>query len=102
MGRYPYVSGITVNRTTQVESIAGSGAFHIEDVYPIVDGGRFPGKRIVGERIDVRAGIYRAGHDIIAATLIWRREGERDWQRAPMTQHSNDRWGGSFTPDTIG
>jgi starch synthase (maltosyl-transferring) len=92
-----------VNRTTlAVESVAGSGAFHIEDVYPIIDGGRFPVKRIVGERIEVWADIYRDGHDIIAAALIWRREGERDWQRAPMTHHSNDRWGGSFTPDRIG
>jgi starch synthase (maltosyl-transferring) len=56
MGRRFYVSGITVNRTTQVvESVAGGGAFHIEDVYPIIDGGRFPVKRVVGERIDVSA-----------------------------------------------
>jgi len=102
MGRRLYVSGITVNRTTQVESIAGGGAFHIEDVYPTIDGGRFPVKRIVGERIDVWADIYRDGHDIIAAALIWRAEGDRDWQRAPMTHHSNDRWGGSFVPDRIG
>src|SRR3954451_19281731 len=102
MGRRLYVSGITVNRTTQVESIAGGGAFHIEDVYPTIDGGRFPVKRIVGERIEVWADIYRDGHDIIAAALIWRREGDRDWQRTPMTQHSNDRWGGSFVPDQIG
>ena len=102
MGRRFYVSGITVNRTTQaVESVAG-GAFHIEDVYPIIDGGRFPVKRIVGERIDVWADIYRDGHDVVAAALVWRRERDRDWQRVPMTLHSNDRWGGSFIPDQIG
>src|SRR5436305_472873 len=103
MGRCLQVSGITVNRTTtRIESVACGGAFHIEDVYPIIDGGRFPVKRIVGERIDVWADIYRDGHDIIAAALIWRAEGDRDWQRAPMTHHSNDRWGGSFVPDRIG
>ncbi|HEU0082469.1 MAG TPA: alpha-1,4-glucan--maltose-1-phosphate maltosyltransferase [Bradyrhizobium sp.] len=92
-----------MNRTTlAVESIAGGGAFHIEDVYPIIDGGRFPVKRVVGEPIEVWADIYRDGHDVIAAALIWRREGERDWQRTPMTHHSNDRWGGSFKPDQIG
>ena len=102
MGRRFYVSGITVNRTTQVvESVAG-GAFHIEDVYPIIDGGRFPVKRIVGERIDVWADIYRDGHDVVAAALVWRRERDRDWQRVPMTLHSNDRLGGSFVPDEIG
>src|SRR5882762_5092190 len=103
MGRRFYVSGITVNRTTQaVESVAGGGAFHIEDVYPLIDGGRFPVKRVVGERIDVWADIYRDGHDVVAAALVWRRERDRDWQRAPMIFHSNDRWGGSFVPDEIG
>src|SRR6195256_5393576 len=103
MGRRFYVSGITVNRTTQaVESVAGGGAFHIEDVYPLIDGGRFPVKRVVGERIDVWADIYRDGHDVVAAALVWRREQDRDWRRVPMTFHSNDRWGGSFVPDEIG
>ena len=46
MGRLFHVSGITVNKTTQtVESVAAGGAFHIEDVYPLIDGGRFPVKR---------------------------------------------------------
>jgi starch synthase (maltosyl-transferring) len=103
MGRHFHVSGITVNKTTQaVESVAAGGAFHIEDVYPIIDGGRFPVKRVVGERIDVWADIYRDGHDIVSAALVWRRERDRDWQRVPMTLHSNDRWGGSFVPDGIG
>jgi starch synthase (maltosyl-transferring) len=103
MGRHFHVSGITVNKTTQaVESVAAGGAFHIEDVYPIIDGGRFPVKRIVGERIDVWADIYRDGHDVVSAALVWRRERDRDWQRVPMTHHSNDRWGGSFVPDAIG
>src|SRR3977135_872388 len=102
MGRRFYVSDITVNRTTQaVESVSG-GAFHIEDVYPIIDGGRFAVKRVVGERFDVWADIYRDGHDVAAAALVWRRECDRDWQRVPMTFHSNDRWGGSFVPDDIG
>jgi len=43
-----------VNKTTQtVESAAAGGAFHIEDVYPRIDGGRFPVKRVAGERIEV-------------------------------------------------
>jgi starch synthase (maltosyl-transferring) len=103
MGRRFHVSGITVNKTTQaVESVAAGGAFHIEDVYPLIDGGRFPVKRVVGERIDVWADIYRDGHDVVAAALLWRRERDRDWRRVPMTHHSNDRWGGSFAPDEIG
>ena len=60
-----HVNGITVNKTTQtVESAAAGGAFHIEDIYPLIDGGRFPVKRIVGERVEVWADIYRDGHDV--------------------------------------
>jgi len=92
-----------VNKTTQsVESAAAGGAFHIEDVYPLIDGGRFPVKRIVGERVEVWADIYRDGHDVVSAALIWRRERDREWRREPMTHHSNDRWGGSFVPDQPG
>jgi hypothetical protein len=51
-------------------------AFHIEEIFPSVDCGRFPVKRIVGETIAVWADIYRDGHEIVAAELIWRGESE--------------------------
>ena len=102
-GRFFHVNGIPVNKTTQtVESAAAGGAFHIEDVFPTVDGGRFPVKRIVGEPVEVWADIYRDGHDVVSAALVWRRERHREWRREPMTHHSNDRWSGSFVPDQPG
>ena len=48
------------------------------------------------------ADIYRDGHEVIAAALIWRRELDREWRREPMTMDSNDRWSGSFVPDAPG
>ncbi len=90
-----------MNKTTQTVESAG-GTFHIEDVYPLIDGGRFPVKRIVGERVEIWADIYRDGHDVTAAALIWRHEREREWHREPMTLHDNDRWSGSFVPDQVG
>jgi len=90
-----------VNITAQtVESAAGT--FHIEDVYPLIDGGRYPVKRIVGERVEVWADVYRDGHEVVAAALIWRGELDREWRRAPMTMYENDRWFGSFVPDAPG
>ena len=92
-----------MNKTTQtVESAAVGGAFHIEDVYPLIDGGRFAVKRIVGEPLEVWADIYRDGHDVVAASLVWRREEDRHWRREPMSLDSNDRWSGSFVPDAPG
>src|ERR1700738_3748192 len=102
-GRLFHVNGITVNKTTQtVESAATGGAFHIEDVYPLIDGGRFAVKRIVGERVEVWADIYRDGHDVAAASLVWRREQDREWRSEPMVDHGNDRWSGWFVPDAPG
>jgi len=102
-GRHFHVNGITVNKTTQtVESAAVGGGFHIEDVYPLIDGGRFAVKRIVGERVEVWADIYRDGHDVAAASVVWRCEQDREWRREPMTHHGNDRWSGSFVPDAPG
>ena len=101
-GRHSHVNGITVNKTTQTVASAAAGAFHIEDVYPLIDGGRFAVKRIAGERIEVWADIYRDGHDVVSAALVWRRERDREWHRTPMTHSSNDRWGGSFVPDQPG
>jgi starch synthase (maltosyl-transferring) len=77
-------------------------AFHIEEIFPSIDCGRFAIKRIVGETVEVWADIYRDGHDVVAADLIWRREPESDWQRAPMIHNGNDRWMGSFVPEKTG
>ena len=99
----PVADGLTVNKTTQiVERAAAGGAFHIENIYPLIDGGRFPIKRIAGEPIQISADIYRDGHEIIAAAIVWRLEADRDWTRAPMVHDINDGWVGSFTPQQPG
>lgn len=79
-----------------------AGAFHFEDVYPSVDGGRFAVKRPVGEPFEVWADIFRGGHDILAAELLWRLERDNEWRRAPMRLHDNDRWHGNFLPMEVG
>jgi starch synthase (maltosyl-transferring) len=81
-------------------SIGGLAAkrFVIEDIYPTVDGGRFPVKRIVGEPVDVWADIFRDGHEVTAAELRWRAAADESWQRVPMRLHGNDRWTASFIP----
>jgi starch synthase (maltosyl-transferring) len=81
---------------------ATAGAFHIEDVYPSIECGRYPVKRAAGETIEVWADIYRSGHDVVVAELIWRRENTSSWQRAPMTRHENDRWFARFAPTEAG
>ena len=76
--------------------------FMIEDIYPMVDAGRYPVKRIAGEPVDVWCDLFRDGHDVVTASLLWRMAGEREWRREGLRHHENDRWHGSFTPPNPG
>ncbi len=74
----------------------------IRGVRPEVEGGRFPAKAIEGDAVEVEADIFADGHDRIAAFLLWKREGARRWNEAPMQPLGNDRWRGTFEADRIG
>jgi starch synthase (maltosyl-transferring) len=69
----------------------------IENLQPLIDGGRYPIKRIVGEDLVVEADIFKDGHDIVAANLKWRILGKRAWRETPMHFVDNDRWRGVCT-----
>jgi starch synthase (maltosyl-transferring) len=69
----------------------------VESVAPEVDGGRFPIKRTVGERVIVEADAYAEGHDVITVVLRHRREAETSWTEVRMEALGNDRWRGAFT-----
>jgi starch synthase (maltosyl-transferring) len=69
----------------------------IEELQPLIDGGRYPIKRIVGEDLVVEADIFKDGHDVVAAVLKWRVIGKRQWRETPMIFVDNDRWRGVCT-----
>jgi starch synthase (maltosyl-transferring) len=52
-----------------------AGRIGIDDVAPVVSGGRYPAKAVVGEVVPVRATVWREGHDVVAATLVVRYHG---------------------------
>src|SRR6266581_4055130 len=64
----------------------------IENLQPLIDGGRYPVKRVVGEDLVVEADIFKDGHDVVAAVLKWRVLGKRAWRETPMIFVDNDRW----------
>ena len=76
----------------------------IENLTPCVDGGRFPAKRVVGDRVEVQADCLADGHDVVACALLWRHDGNIDgqWHRTPMQPLGNDRWQAAFTVDAPG
>jgi starch synthase (maltosyl-transferring) len=82
-------------QTRQAATLPSGPRIAIERVYPELDCGRFPIKRVVGDRLEVWADIFRDGHDVIAASLKLRAADEQDWRAVPMRHFDNDRWTGS-------
>jgi starch synthase (maltosyl-transferring) len=74
----------------------------IEGVEPEIDCGRFPIKRIAGERVEVGADAFTDGHDVLDCRLLFRHESEPEWSETPMGPQVNDRWRGAFTVEELG
>ncbi len=74
----------------------------IDNVWPVVDGGRFPIKRIVGEEVRVEADLFADGHNSLRGVLRYRHELDAGWKETPLQPLDNDRWRGSFRVDRLG
>jgi starch synthase (maltosyl-transferring) len=74
----------------------------IQNVTPLLDGGRYPLKRTLGEHVVVEADLFADGHASISAVVKYRPEDGSDWSESPMTRLLNDRWRGEFTVTKLG
>ncbi len=75
----------------------------IEGLSPQLDCGRYPIKRLLGQTVDVAVNIFKDGHDLIAAHILYRPLGADEFRTAPLAYHFNeDRWYGSFKADRLG
>jgi starch synthase (maltosyl-transferring) len=74
----------------------------IQNVEPELECGRFPIKRIVDDTVSVQADVFGDGHDEVRARLLWKQEGNSDWQSADMRPLGNDRWQGEFPVGQVG
>jgi starch synthase (maltosyl-transferring) len=68
----------------------------IESVRPQVECGRHPTKKTVGEEVEVSAKIFRDGHDVLGACVLYRGPGKRRWRSAPLELLNNDLFTGTF------
>ncbi len=50
---------------------------YIDHVYPEIDGGKFYIKRVRGEAVNVEADVFTDGHDLVAASVLFRHESEK-------------------------
>jgi len=94
--------GRTKNAAPTAAATDGRRRAVIEDVYPEVDAGRFPIKRVTGEAVFVEADAFTDGHDSVRARLLHRRVAEPTWKEVEMEPLGNDRWRASFRVDALG
>lgn len=75
---------------------SGQARVIIENVQPVVDGGLYPAKRTINERVDVTASIFGDGHDHIRAEVLYKKKGDAKWNVVEMRPTYNDEWKASF------
>ncbi len=68
----------------------------------MLDCGRFPVKRSLGEEVPVFADVFCDGHDVLRAVVRYRPPGARRFLEASMEEIGNDRWHGVFTASELG
>ena len=74
----------------------------IDAVSPQINCGEFFIKRIVNEIVNVKAHVLVDGHDVIAASVVYKHENERKWSEARMHPIENDEWAASFSVEKQG
>jgi len=87
---------------TGLPSLDGRIRVVVEHVYPEIDGGRFPAKRVIGDLLVIEADVFADGHDEISARILYRHESEGEWQQSRMKRIAGDRWRGEFTVSKAG
>ncbi|MDB5416548.1 MAG: alpha amylase catalytic region, partial [Rubritepida sp.] len=84
------------------EAFAASPRIAVEKISPIVDAGRFPVKRTVGQVVNVTADVFTDGATKLAVRLLWRPLDEPAWREVPMRHTLNDIYTASFVPERVG
>jgi starch synthase (maltosyl-transferring) len=83
------------------QKVDGRKRVVIERVTPEIDCGRFPIKRVVGERVVVEADVFADGHDQIACQILYWQD-EKKLKTTPMKPLENDRWRAEFSVEELG
>ena len=74
----------------------------IDYVSPQINCGEFFIKRIVNEIVNVDAHVLGDGHDVIAASVLYKHEKAKKWNEVSMHQVGNDEWKASFAVEKQG
>jgi starch synthase (maltosyl-transferring) len=87
--------------------MAVAGRIGIADTSPVVAGGSYSARAVVGERIRIQATVFREGHDAVGANVVWLGPGEATGTDSPLNRMHNfspglDLWEAFVVPDRMG
>ncbi|CAA9419081.1 MAG: GH13_3 [uncultured Propionibacteriaceae bacterium] len=92
--------------TPHLSALQGTpiGRIPVTNVSPVIQGGAFAAKASVGERIPIRATVFREGHDAVNASVVLTDPSgvERLVPMAPTTPLGFDWWAASVVLDREG
>ncbi|MVN21695.1 alpha-1,4-glucan--maltose-1-phosphate maltosyltransferase [Mucilaginibacter arboris] len=74
----------------------------ITNVFPCVEGGKFPAKVVLNEEVTLSADVFCDGHDEIAASAFIKHDSEQTWTELPMVFVINDHWDAVFKAQKMG
>jgi starch synthase (maltosyl-transferring) len=80
------------------------GRIVIDDIRPRTPTRQYPAKAVVGEQVEVSADVFKDGHDLLAARVLWRPCDKKTWTEARLTVDNPglDRWHATIVPTTLG
>lgn len=73
----------------------------IENTMPVIEGGLFAVKAIIGQPVSVTSKVFADGHDKLSVLIRWRAADEEHWHSTHMQELVNDSWEGEFTPTSV-
>jgi starch synthase (maltosyl-transferring) len=74
----------------------------IDYVSPSINGGDFYIKRVVNEIVNIKAHILADGHDVLAASVLYKHERAKNWKENRINPVANNEWEGLFTVEKQG
>lgn len=69
----------------------------IENIQPQLNSGKFPIKRVIGEKVQLKADIVADGHDVLQAAVIVEPPNSKKTEEYRLTAGFNDTYFGEFT-----
>ncbi|MGI9530333.1 alpha-1,4-glucan--maltose-1-phosphate maltosyltransferase [Lutimonas sp.] len=74
----------------------------IENVSPQINGGALSIKRVVGQLVHISADILADGHDLMAASILFKAQKDKKWSEVRMSAGQNDDWFGTIKVEKQG